>query len=753
MTYSDEEIKQILHSLFVEKRKVKEMDNQLQELLQNREKLLQEIEQTKEEKIKTSSSEEINKLKQIITSLKNKYTETLDNLEKQTISNQKLKDDLESEINKRRSLETELNSNKVLLSEIQIDAKNSEDEINSLVAQIVNLKEHFLQNKENHESQQKYIQENQALKLQLQDYENLKKQTAELQAKLKELSELYFQSQDQIKRQKQQIEGFNGSLQEKDRAIQEFYQFEYRYKKIQEQKNILEEAIKQDQLIIQSLQNENANNIQLLSESRQHAEQLERVIQYLRERSEESKLELNEIEEEFQNSRNVIAALTQELKSSHEETESLSKRLQHEQFEKNEAFAELSALQSQFDVLKNKINEQQIEINSKNAIVQEASENYESINLEKVKLGELVQEKTQYIEEIKKEFDSIQNDYHLSMQEIKNFETLYQKALDEKHACESEMTRLNEIFDTQKREIDSLNEKYEQKVHQENELMHELTSLKTQMEDQKAQQTAFEKDLQNIQDVAREKDRYIDELNHKVAMALQEKQRLEINLQNLKNQNEEQESNLKIAQQHLAKKVKEATLYSEKIDEQNMQISDLQNALNVCKSKIVDIQNQMDQQTQQDKQLQERLQDTIKLTEVQLSKWEEKYFNLCGKLQEVEIRNKELVAIEEKYYQMQTLFANLGTMMSSPVSFSSPAPAPTIHSQQPKGYTQIVDVQKLTSGKEKTAFEPISSFSPFGQSKEEEKEIKKVNATPESPSKNLFDIPPQNPRPRQNLFD
>lgn len=50
-----------------------------------------------------------------------------------------------------------------------------------------------------------------------------------------------------------------------------------------------------------------------LEESKQHSVQLERVIHFLREKSEESKLELNQFQEEFQNSRSQVEILSQNL--------------------------------------------------------------------------------------------------------------------------------------------------------------------------------------------------------------------------------------------------------------------------------------------------------------------------------------------------------------------------------------------------------------------------------------------------------
>ena len=155
---------------------------------------------------------------------------------------------------------------------------------------------------------------------------------------------------------------------------------------------------------------------------------------------------------------------------------------------------------------------------------------------------------------------------------------------------------------------------------------------------------------------------------------VQDKRVLENEIATLKATHHEQEMRIKIAQQHLAKKVKETTQMSEKLEEQKIQLIELQNSMVHTKTKNEELSQNMEQQLLQDRRMQEQVKESAKSAEAQVSKWEEKYFALCEKWQETESRNKDLRSFEEKYLQLQNSINNLSTLTSS--LFGQPKPSP-----------------------------------------------------------------------------
>jgi hypothetical protein len=63
----------------------------------------------------------------------------------------------------------------------------------------------------------------------------------------------------------------------------------------------------------------------------------------------------------------------------------------------------------------------------------------------------------------------------------------------------------------------------------------------------------------------------------------------------------------------------------------------------------------------------------LKISEAQVAKWENKYFQMYDRWQEAESHNKSLQALEEKHKQMLVLLTNLGALLGTPTL--TPAPA------------------------------------------------------------------------------
>jgi hypothetical protein len=79
-------------------------------------------------------------------------------------------------------------------------------------------------------------------------------------------------------------------------------------------KQQIEAEVNEIRSVTQGLKENNSRLMESLTNSEQHGKQLERVIQYLRERSEESHLEARHLREELRKSQEIIQRLTLETK-------------------------------------------------------------------------------------------------------------------------------------------------------------------------------------------------------------------------------------------------------------------------------------------------------------------------------------------------------------------------------------------------------------------------------------------------------
>lgn len=148
----------------------------------------------------------------------------------------------------------------------------------------------------------------------------------------------------------------------------------------------------------------------------------------------------------------------------------------------------------------------------------------------------------------------------------------------------------------------------------------------------------------------------------------EERIRLERSKEALQTAVEEKEQALRLAQQHLAKKMKEAAYFNERCEETLKRANELQQALIESQAKLGTSQQNLELQISNERRVQEQLRDSLKTVEAQAKKWEEKYFQLHEKFQELDMRNRSLQGLEERHHQLQMILANLGTVVGNPGS-------------------------------------------------------------------------------------
>lgn len=401
-----------------------------------------------------------------------------------------------------------------------------------------------------------------------------------------------------------------------------------------------------------------------LEESQQHAKQLQRVIYFLRERSEEAHLEAKQLKEEFQITQETIATLSKECEASKAEINDLQNRLLKEQTNRQEAEEEVKSLQFQFENLKNAVTTAKQELISSNQLAQ-------SLQVQYSKLDQTLQEKDHSLLTLENEIAIIKQNFVKGLREMQALEARYQEAIHDKAALANKLHLVQQHVEKQKEDSQVT-------------LQHHANQ--------------------------------IEQLNATLSLLHQEKKLLEETV-------EGRELDTKAAQQHLAKKLKETAILSEKNEEQRSQIIQLQTALADSQSKMYSLQNTFEIQLQHERRLQEQTDDHLKAAELQANKWEGKYFQLQDKYQELEKQNRELKVYEEKQTQAQALLSSLGVVMGI-------SPAPT---------SPLLAVQNLLDSKTSTKPEETPPANSTKQASDDKL--------------SLFEMPEPFVRYKQTLFD
>lgn len=287
---------------------------------------------------------------------------------------------------------------------------------------------------------------------------------------------------------------------------------------------------------------------------------------------------------------------------------------------------------------------------------------------EKVALENQCKQYQQQLEHQSTNLTSFQQKLHqVDENKRKLEETIHAKELElseNAHRIEEMAARMIDL-ENRAKEKDFVQDKYEQLKDEWNELgerLEEAAEIRAQAEEHLVllQENCIKQEGQ-ITDLLQQ----LQELQEELKNAQTDRDQLKILL-------DESETRLKVAQQHLAKKVKESALLSERVEEQQNSLGEMSQLMDQQKTQIVQLQASVDLYQRQEKRLQDQLHDALKGTESQAAKWEEKYFRMYDKWQESENKIRELRKFEEKHLQMQHLLSNLGNFMGS--SFNN-APA------------------------------------------------------------------------------
>lgn len=688
--YSEEELKQLFQNLFQEKKKVKELEQKVQHLHDHHHQLQQENSELKNTTLKKVDSEEVEKLKSMVAMYKKKSAQAVHALYENEHQKVKQETSLAQQLAQSQNRIQELSEENSALLDQQNQLKICHDQIESKL-----------------ESLQKNVHEDQAEAI-----------------KSAELMNLYQDVVSQNKRQKEQIEKLSYSLKDQEKKIRDLHKFEFSYKEASEKNDLLKSQLEKASKDNQLLHSESQSLSKSLQENQSHSEQLERALKLLRNRSQEAQLELSQLRDEYLRSQEALSNLTEQLHVTQGRLHEHTQELQRVYAEKQAAVEELESLQGQFSILKSKIVAGQ--------------EDLKAVQKEKINVEIISSEKASLLSQLEIEVAAIKQSLSTGILEVKNIETKHLELVNEKAALYNRAGQLQQALESQKEETSSLQQQLAESVNREENLrlQNEKLQINAQndfqdsLKEQKIKIHEQELALQKHYELLRQKEQQAEEYNNQISRLTQEKYKLEDSLSNMTRNQDEQEARIKVAQQHLGKKVKEVALLHEKIEDQKNLVSESQSSLNQLRSKINEMQSFFDLQIQQEKKLQEQLHETVRFSESQIVKWEEKYLKTYDKLK----------VYEEKQQQMHALFASIGNVIgsqqiASPISnhYSPPMANPVINPPiQNKSTVQLVDTSTLLS----------QSFV---------EDTIETSSLPEHPS--LFDLEPSRHKIRQTLFD
>lgn len=285
---------------------------------------------------------------------------------------------------------------------------------------------------------------------------------------------------------------------------------------------------------------------------------------------------------------------------------------------------------------------------------------------EKVELEHQCKQLQQQIENQSSNLTAFQERLHEAEERKKNLEySLQAKEAEWVESCQQRQDLYIRIeqLNTMMKEKELIQDKYEQLKEEwkhAHELLEEAIEARMQMDGH----------VNQLEAIAANQETQLQEFVEQLQVLHQEKGLIESERDQFKMLLDESETRLKMAQQHLAKKVKESALLSEKIEEQQSDLADIAYKIEDQKTQIAQLQASVDLYQKQEKRLQDQLHEALKGTESQIVKWEEKYFRMYDKWQESENRVRELKAFEEKHIQMQNMLANFGKFMGGPINTS-----------------------------------------------------------------------------------
>lgn len=410
-------------------------------------------------------------------------------------------------------------------------------------------------------------------------------------------------------------------------------------------------------------------------------------------------------EEELQALRNQQGVLKEMLKKSQEELAQLRKNLPISDHSASDEQTEeaSSSLYEEIARLK-KINQ---ELHEKLSLGEQESQReiellrqlLEDRELKDVELDTVVSTTSSH--PLRQELEMIKSMLIEGVKESKALEARFVELLNEKIEIGQQCNKLQGQLESQSTKLTALHEKISSLEEQKKSLEHSLQSkdsewmqVNAQLDEANEARQLLDTYLSDLAATSSQQETRLEQFAEEMQTLHEEKSELEGECEHLRTLLDESEDRLKVAQQHLAKKVKEAAILSEKLDERAAELGSFNQAMEEQKGQVAELQASVELYQREEAKLQDQLHEALKGNESQIIKWEEKYFRMYDKWQESENRVRDLRKIEEKHLQMQRLLANLGNFMGGEenIPLASLLPEEGVKGREPRPFTFQQDV-------------------------------------------------------------
>jgi predicted nucleic acid-binding Zn-ribbon protein len=247
------------------------------------------------------------------------------------------------------------------------------------------------------------------------------------------------------------------------------------------------------------------------------------------------------------------------------------------------------------------------------------------------------------------------------VRESQELQIHHQAVVEEKLALTGKWRQTQYQLEKEKEQLNLLQDKLEKAAQFTSELSNQVAHWQQQCAQDKREAALS---LATQVEKTEQREETILDLQRQVGLLRHEGEKARDELAGLSTANAEKERNLTEAQQHLARKVKEVTELEIHFEAKERQTEELQQIHTQDKIKIAELQANCDMLGQQQRRLEEQLHEAIKAYENLQAKWEDKYLSMHEKWQQAESRVKELEKLEERYNQLQGLFANAGNVFN-----------------------------------------------------------------------------------------
>ena len=493
------------------------------------------------------------------------------------------------------------------------------------------------------------------------------------------------------------VEKLTAYIREQDKKLSDLQQMNYASKKSLGQKLEIENQLEQQSAQMRMLQDEIYSLQNTLSEGKQQNEQLERVIQFLRERSEEFNLEAKQLKEDYQASLETIVLLREQQGQLDKAVEAGKDSVRIAQEEKSETIEELNMVHKQLQNLKAALGD-----------LQKVSENHVALMEENQLLKMKLDDQSRAWDQTQHDIQTIRQTLLRTLKDSKKLEVQYEEVLNERISLANRAAQLQNVLDLQIEQTRLSQEQLLEAQQKEtrNKIEHEraVEELKLQIAEQEnsiqtaAMQheeacvnlsTQYEKGIASLENELTQMRQELVETHSDYHQATQSREELKLEIQHLSYQLNttqsdinEKDNDLRISQQHLAKKVKEVTHIQDKLEAQQQRIDEQSRQLAAAEQKGIDLEKVLQDERERSTKFQEQMSEGVKNAEEKANRLEEKHFDLHQRWAATEARNRELEKLAERHnllqMQMQQFFGGFSPtpQMAAPHMTLEPAPAP-----------------------------------------------------------------------------